>query len=179
MTYCKKKNCIHYDVCAFKACKFVCPYYKCNTSTAKLDKMPMISKEHKDNAAVKSDLISRDSIIKTIQNKFNEFDFDTEYHEGLRDGYLNAIYAIEDARPVSFIISPDYVTELQNLNKKLAQLLEKEQPRGEWSDLSVDGRHTGWIYCTVCGHEPPNGSNLRTDFCPNCGADLRRRAAKK
>lgn len=51
--------------------------------------------------------------------------------------------------------------------------LYKERPRGEWSDLSVDGRHTGWIYCTVCGHEPPNESNLRTDFCPNCGADMR------
>lgn len=31
MTHCKKKDCIHYDVCAFKACKFVCPYYTCNT----------------------------------------------------------------------------------------------------------------------------------------------------
>ena len=31
MTYCKRKDCIHYDVCAYKACKFVCPYYACNT----------------------------------------------------------------------------------------------------------------------------------------------------
>lgn len=47
------------------------------------------------------------------------------------------------------------------------------RPRGKWTDLSTDGRHTGWIACSVCGQEPPSESNLRTDFCPNCGADLR------
>ena len=44
---------------------------------------------------------------------------------------------------------------------------------GEWTDLSTDGRHTGWIACSVCGQEPPNESNLRTNFCPNCGARMR------
>ena len=48
-----------------------------------------------------------------------------------------------------------------------------ERPQGKWTDLSTDGRHVGWIACSVCGQEPPNDSNLRTDFCPNCGADMR------
>lgn len=49
----------------------------------------------------------------------------------------------------------------------------EERPQGEWTDISTDGRHTGWIACSVCGQEPPNESNLRTNFCPNCGADMR------
>ena len=59
------------------------------------------------------------------------------------------------------------------LGAKLAQ-----RPQGEWTDLSTDGRHTGWIACSVCGQEPPNESNLRTNFCPNCGADMRKGGAK-
>ena len=47
------------------------------------------------------------------------------------------------------------------------------RPQGEWTDLSTDERHVGWIACSVCGQEPPNESNLRTDFCPNCGAKMK------
>lgn len=31
---------------------------------------------------------------------------------------------------------------------------------------------TGWIYCSVCGNEPPGETNSRTDYCPNCGAKM-------
>lgn len=44
MTHCKKKDCVHYAVCAYKACKFVCPYYKCNTSAVEFDKMFIVNK---------------------------------------------------------------------------------------------------------------------------------------
>ena len=54
-----------------------------------------------------------------------------------------------------------------------AGLKDAERPKGEWTDLSTDGRHIGWIACSVCGQEPPSESNLATDFCPNCGADMR------
>ena len=49
----------------------------------------------------------------------------------------------------------------------------EERPKGEWTDLLTDGRHIGWIACSVCGQEPPNESNLRTKFCPNCGAKMK------
>lgn len=49
-----------------------------------------------------------------------------------------------------------------------------ERTQGEWTDLSTDGRHTGWIACSVCGQEPPNESNLRTNFCSYCGAKMRK-----
>ena len=29
---------------------------------------------------------------------------------------------------------------------------------------------TGWVYCSVCGEEPPEETNARTKYCPNCGA---------
>lgn len=32
---------------------------------------------------------------------------------------------------------------------------------------------TYWAYCSVCGEEPPDETNTTTNFCPNCGADMR------
>lgn len=31
---------------------------------------------------------------------------------------------------------------------------------------------TAWIYCSECGLEPPNETNYKSDFCPNCGARM-------
>ena len=31
----------------------------------------------------------------------------------------------------------------------------------------------GWIECSNCHSEPPNESNIESDYCPNCGADMR------
>lgn len=31
---------------------------------------------------------------------------------------------------------------------------------------------TGWLYCSECGGEPPCEINVRTDYCPNCGAKM-------
>ncbi len=42
-----------------------------------------------------------------------------------------------------------------------------ERKRGEWVSLN------GWITCSECGCEPPNETNIESDFCPNCGADMR------
>ena len=42
-----------------------------------------------------------------------------------------------------------------------------ERKRGEWVSLN------GWITCSECGSEPPNETNIESDFCPNCGADMR------
>ena len=42
-----------------------------------------------------------------------------------------------------------------------------ERKRGEWFDVF----HWDWKYqCSCCR----NGADLQTDFCPNCGADMRR-----
>ena len=44
-----------------------------------------------------------------------------------------------------------------------------DRPQGEWKHTS-----TYWVYCSVCGQEPPNESNYESDFCPNCGARMRK-----
>lgn len=31
---------------------------------------------------------------------------------------------------------------------------------------------TGWVYCSVCNEEPPNETNIRSKYCPNCGAEM-------
>lgn len=62
---------------------------------------------------------------------------------------------------------------IADMKEELQKVIDDLRPQGEWSDLSTDGRHIGWIVCSVCGQEPPNESNLRTNFCPNCGADMR------
>ena len=43
-----------------------------------------------------------------------------------------------------------------------------ERKRGEWK-INSDGYYP---YCSRCGKEPKNG--VMTDFCPNCGADMRK-----
>lgn len=72
---------------------------------------------------------------------------------------------INNASTVDFIISPNYVTELQNLNKELTkQLEEAERPQGEWIITDI-----GFARCPFCNCERQYPEN----YCGYCGADLR------
>ncbi len=42
-----------------------------------------------------------------------------------------------------------------------------EVVHGEWLRTP-----TWWVYCSVCGCEPPQETNATTRFCPNCGAKM-------
>ena len=56
-----------------------------------------------------------------------------------REHYIGEIMlkAIDNAPTVNFMISPDYVTELQNINKELIKQLEEAgRPQGEWIPVS-------------------------------------------
>ena len=45
--------------------------------------------------------------------------------------------------------------------------------RGEWNLIgNGNGRPIHWK-CSVCGYETLDAANGDTDFCPNCGADMR------
>ena len=48
-----------------------------------------------------------------------------------------------------------------------APTIEPERPKGEWI-INSDGYYP---YCSECRMEPKSGD--MTDFCPNCGADMR------
>lgn len=140
-----------------------------------------------------NDLISREDLKKAIEtwDKFaclpngklmpfymlNEPEKDYEPYVHLRD-IRNAIY---NAPAINFIISPDYVTELQNHNKELIKQLEDmERPTGEWVLQTYERFNSGnelyKYYCNKCGHKEENAysDSKLPNFCPNCGADMRR-----
>ena len=45
----------------------------------------------------------------------------------------------------------------------------EERPKGEWIDLGYAlEEYRAWGKCSVCGY-----GMFQSDFCPNCGADMR------
>ena len=120
---------------------------------------------------MENDLISRSALIKTIQEKFNNFDFNNIYNEGLRDGYLNSIYAIQDAPTVEQPqgnISDDYLMGYLQGCKDTRDKINAstvERPQGEWIK-SKDG----YFRCDQCGSR---GSAIKARFCHHCGAQMK------
>lgn len=121
-----------------------------------------------------NDLISREALIKSIQEKFNHFDFDSDYNEGLRDGYLNSIYEIEDAPAVEETVMVDksnfskeqYNADLQTAYDCGYERGKNERQKGEWIDTG-SGQE-----CNVC-HEIQYGYDNFRHFCANCGAKMK------
>lgn len=105
-----------------------------------------------------NDLISRSALKEVLNEKFKN-SRSLGFHT-----FCLICDVIDNAPSTSFVISPDYVTELQNRNKELIkQLEEAERPQGEWR-LDMLGP-----YCSECGVYPDYSSN----FCPNCGASMK------
>ena len=124
---------------------------------------------HNKPVSIKGDLISRN-------------DFKNKFISTISVGRLEFgdIINLIDNAPTVVDRSLEIAKKRIELGRKVGNLegrIETARPQGEWSDLSTYGRHTGWIVCSVCGQEPPSESNLRTNFCPNCGADMRKGGA--
>ena len=51
--------------------------------------------------------------------------------------------------------------------KMVESCISRQPKRGEWL-INTDGYYP---YCSKCKKEPKSGE--MTDFCPNCGADMR------
>ena len=105
-----------------------------------------------------NDLISRKALKR-------EFGYTDEWYKG------RTVCAIIDNAPtVDFMISPDYVTELQNRNKELIKQLEDmERPQGEWKTNLT----TGDIFCSCCKGVRRDTRINHINFCNSCGADMR------
>jgi len=90
------------------------------------------------------DLISREALKEEFKSRLvacNEWiekakDKETRIRASAVKAYLaEVIMTIDNAPTVSFVISPDYVTELQNLNKELIkQLEEAKKTQGDLAD---------------------------------------------
>ena len=61
--------------------------------------------------------------------------------------------------------------ECYEARKAIRALPSADRPQGEWIDRS-GGIEGAWNYCSVCGEQAID----LYDFCPNCGADMRKGA---
>jgi hypothetical protein len=119
-----------------------------------------------------NDLISREALKKTLCEEYEA-----------REHYIGEIMlkAIDNAQTVE----QHYVSDLPDDVIKTLQTLaidysdgiavfERKRPQGEWKPIS---RPTNALYvvCPFCNEENPT----RTNFCPNCGADMRKGGAEK
>ena len=61
------------------------------------------------------------------------------------------------------------------LNRVLeAPTIEPERKTGEWIHDGYDIPHgVDWMHCSECGRREPYVPAAMTNFCPNCGADMR------
>ena len=95
-----------------------------------------------------NDLISRSALVKKIRDYADEVGCVRGEYE-LANGILKAISVVEDAPTVE----------------------AKPVVHGKWIEFDIDygGIPTVGYQCSECGQS--NG--FITDFCPNCGADMR------
>lgn len=89
--------------------------------------------------------------------------------------YDSIIYEIDNAPTVEFCLIADIEELTPEENKKFVNLFKKGKfkfienavrQQGEWVDEGVNG----WK-CNRCGYGVERYNN--TNFCPNCGADMR------
>lgn len=106
-----------------------------------------------------SDLISREALKKALKEKFDDF-----IAEGVYDEIDNA--PTVEAYPF------EQVQELVKLNQQFAEEIEElKKPQGEWIKIG----EIGLAYkCNRCGEVDV----ISTNFCPNCGARMKKGGAE-
>lgn len=80
------------------------------------------------------------------------------------------IYWIDDRLNIAFR------EELDKIDEKIRNIPTVEiagRPQGEWLDTGKDPSHSHpltaiWYRCSECG----DGTNTKTNYCPNCGAKM-------
>jgi len=87
-----------------------------------------------------------------------------------KQGWNDAIDAIIDNAPTVKTFTLEDIEEQyrKGLEKGLSEW-ETERPHGEWIEMSDNYGHSS-CFCSRCGTQ----EGKRYDFCPNCGADMRK-----
>lgn len=102
--------------------------------------------------------------------------YDDKFYNGVLWAYarLTEIQPSDDNAPtVSFMISPDYVTELQNHNKELIKQLEEvERSQGEWIRTGSLGNGNAQYECSNCHHGDEQAESQEVPYCWHCGAKM-------
>ena len=60
------------------------------------------------------------------------------------------------------------------IDTKAEEVTQPERTKGKWIHDGYDFPHgNDWIHCSICGKKGTNVPADLTNFCPNCGADMR------
>ena len=135
-----------------------------------------------------NDLISRDALKNAIMNDLGlgdeENGSDAEYMSGLQDCYnlidnaptvdIRNKGACEDCeyfdRPITSEPCRNCTLAYGSCFKE-KEKVKDDRPRGEWIYERPNGKtYSDFVFCSVC-HE--NNKFYKSNFCPNCGADMR------
>ena len=119
-----------------------------------------------------NDLISREALLKEVRENKELYERERVYLEGL---LLNAP-AVDLVSPTIKVNIPEEATQklIEELQKPHLPIILPEpevtfeRPQGEWILDSLGA------YCSECGTHPDYSSN----YCPNCGADMRKGGAE-
>ncbi len=118
-------------------------------------------------AEATGELIRREDVIQAITRNYEQ-DFVLSNSDGT--GLCDIIAALPTAdRPTKVIA--EIKVDTDEILKRIKQEYEiTDRPYGEWIDQHEDG-YGWWVgRCDQCGKE-----NKVNNFCPNCGADMRKR----
>lgn len=115
-------------------------------------------------------LIDADELKRAIEDRI-DYVPSNDYDEGWNSAINTAIDEIDNAPTVEANSIIDGLNnEIDDLSENLAwyinernRLLKERRPHGKWI-IEHD-----WVHCFPCGHE----QNYPSNFCPNCGADMR------
>ena len=140
--------------------KHYCQYF--GAWSTKLTELIEQSKPYDDSG----DLISCEALKEAIN--ITDFDFG-DYYDNTEEIRKRVCEAIDNAPTVDIKdeIAGAYNEGFMCGNKEA----EKVRPQGVWT---TDEK--GYFYCDQCG-KYPHDQYATTDFCPKCGADMRKGGA--
>ena len=141
------KDCIHREVC----------YLRENVPSESYADKCGYSHFEKDLETPKGDLISREALIKWIDDSVSQYG-NTYSTDMLNMWGLFKDYLIDNAPTVA----KDYDTGYQD---GLEDGLNDIRPHGEWNYIQA-----GMCVCSFCGAYPHKDYK---NFCAKCGADMR------
>lgn len=102
-----------------------------------------------------NDLIKRKDVIDVIHNYFKEYiDYNEEQEQDEKSYSRNMLMILSENKKLCTSI------------KELAIVEAKQVVHGEW--ITDRGYYNPYT-CNVCNHF----EKVKTNFCPNCGADMR------
>lgn len=109
-------------------------------------------------------MIDADALLDDV---FERYCKECDKREGIKNGKYRIVYNVGDA-PCRACSVDDMKDDLEN-----APTIE-ERKKGKWIHDGRDFPHgVDWIHCSVCGKKGINVPADLTNFCQNCGADMR------